>query len=69
MSTYHTSFTVNSLFDAYDKSCIINAILLNFTKALDGIPHLLLLDKLEAYEIQGTLFEKISSFPANGIIA
>ena len=57
--------TVQDLASGLDNSQQIDAILLDFSKAFDKVPHQRLLIKLEHYGVRGTTVQWIKSFLSN----
>ena len=57
--------TVNDWMTAMDNKTQIDAILLDFAKAFDKVPHLRLLSKLTSYGITGNTKNWIKSFLSN----
>jgi len=55
-------FTVQDLADSLNESQQVDAILLDFSKAFDKVPHQRLLAKLQHYGVRGQLLEWISDF-------
>lgn len=54
--------TMDDLLKHYDRNTQIDVIILDFSKAFDTVPHKKLLNKLEGYGINGSIFKWIDSF-------
>ena len=62
---YMTLYTVHDWMTALDNKTQIDAILLDFAKAFDKVPHTRLLSKLTSYGIAGNTHNMITSFLSN----